>query len=51
MIWDKDKKETAFVPVTQLKEMKGDFKTYTITKLSKGKNYFANGFLQKIYVN
>ena len=51
MIWDKDKKETAFVPVTQLKEMKGDFKTYTITKLSKGKNYFANGFLQKIYVD
>lgn len=51
MIWDKDKKETIFVPVTQLKEMKGDFKTYTITKLSKGKNYFANGFLQKIYVN
>ena len=25
--------------------MKGDFKTYTITKLSKGKNYFANGQL------
>jgi len=51
MVWDKDKKETAFVTITQLKEMRGDFKTYTITKLSKGKNYFANGFLQRVYVN
>ena len=35
----------------KLKELKGDFKTYTVTKLSKGKNYFANGFLQRVYVN
>ena len=50
-IWDKEKREPIFVAVTELKEMRGDFKTYTITKLSKGTNYFANGFLQKIYVN
>ena len=51
MIWDNEKMKPIFTNVTKLKELKGDFKTYTVTKLSKGKNYFANGFLQRVYVN
>tara|TARA_B000000477_G_scaffold36285_1_gene31061 strand:- start:16875 stop:17912 length:1038 start_codon:yes stop_codon:yes gene_type:complete len=51
MVWSKKDNRLIYTKVKSLTLIEGDFETYTITKLSDGENYFANGFLQKTYSN
>jgi len=49
LVWNEDLKIAEFKPITNIKVLIGEFETYSIQQIEKGKNYIINGFITSVY--
>ena len=49
LVWNNDKQKSEYQKLVQIEKINGEFETYTILKLEKGKTYIANGFVTSVY--
>lgn len=49
LVWNKDMQKSEYVRLTDIQVLKGNFDTYNILEMEKGKNFIANGFITSVY--
>jgi hypothetical protein len=49
LVWNKDIQKSEYVRLTDIQVLKGNFDTYNILEMEKGKNFIANGFITSVY--
>lgn len=49
LVWDNEKQKSEYQKLVQIEKINGEFETYTILQLEKGKTYIANGFVTSVY--
>ena len=49
LVWNKDIQKSEYVKLIDIQVLKGDFETYNILEMEKGKSFIANGFITSVY--
>lgn len=49
LVWNNEKQKSEYQKLMKIDEINGEFETYSILELEKGKTYIANGFITSVY--
>lgn len=49
LVWNNEEQKSEYQKLIKIDEINGEFETYSILELEKGKTYIANGFITSVY--